>query len=253
MNRYFIATIAVAMAIANAFGQKSEGFKATTAEVQTAGWAQDWWGQRHVEKMMALKEQKEIDLLFIGDSITHGFEEIGKAVWEKHYAPRNAFNIGFSGDRTENVLWRLENGAITGISPKLAVIMIGTNNTGHRKEEPIHTAAGIGAILGELREQLPNTKLLLLAIFPRDPKPDGAMRKLNDATNMLIEKFADNENVFYLDIGQTFLTDDGELTKEIMPDFLHPNEKGYELWAEAMEAKIKELMAVGEDASSKTE
>jgi len=216
--------------------------KAVQPEVQTAEWAVKWWLPRHEQKLKDLSEQETVDLLMIGDSITHGWEGSGRKVWEKYYAGRNAFNIGFSGDRTENVLWRLQNKAVEGISPKLAVVMIGTNNAGHRQDDPADTAAGIEAIVKELRKRLPETKILLLAIFPRGATPDDKLRKLNDATNEIISKLDDGEHVHFLNINDTFLTDDGTLTKEVMPDLLHPQEKGYQMWAEAMEPSVKKLM-----------
>lgn len=217
---------------------------ALKAEVQTAKWAQSWWMPRHKQKLAELKSRKgNVDLLFIGDSITHGFEGGGKETWQKYYAKRNAFNIGYSGDRTEQVIWRLQNGEVEGISPKLAVIMIGTNNTGHRKEKPEHTAAGIQKIIEELQTRLTKTKILLLAIFPRDEKPSGVYRQINDGVNRIIRGFANDEKgVYFLDIGNKFLDEQGNLPKEIMPDRLHPNKKGYEIWAEAIEPTVKKLM-----------
>lgn len=222
---------------------KQEAIKAVTPEVQTAKWAEKWWMPRHKQKLADLKKQGDVDLLMIGDSITHGWEGAGKTVWDEYYAKRNAFNLGFSGDRTEQVLWRLQHGAVDGISPKLAVIMIGTNNTGHRQDKPEHTAAGIKSILAELKKQLPETKLLVLAIFPRGKDTNDRLRKLNDATNKLIAEYADDKQVYFLDINDTFLTDEGVLTKEVMPDLLHPREKGYRMWAEAMEPTIKRLLS----------
>ena len=200
-----------------------------------------WWPKRHAEKV-ELAKKGNVDLLYIGDSITHGFENSGKSVWEKYYAPRHALNLGFSGDRTENVLWRLDNGEIDGLSPKLAIIMIGTNNTGHRKDKPELIADGVKAICDKLQVKLPNTKVLLLAIFPRSAKASDAPRVNNDAANKLIAKLADDKHIFFLDINSKFLTADGELTKEIMPDFLHPKEKGYGIWAEAIEPTVVKLM-----------
>ena len=227
----------------HSYAQQDQEILALKPEVQTAKWAQQWWMPRHKQKLADLKKQKRVDLLFIGDSITHSFESGGKAVWEKYYAPRHAFNIGFSGDRTEQVIWRLQNGAVEGITPKLAVIMIGTNNTGHRKDKPEHTAAGIKKIIAELQQRLPKTKILLLAIFPRDEKPDGPNRKINDGINEIIKKYADDtKQIYFLDIGDKFLDDQGILPKSIMPDRLHPNAKGYEIWAEAMEPTIQSLM-----------
>ena len=222
--------------------ETAEQVKALKPEVQTAEWAVKWWMPRHEEKLKTLSEMKKVDLLMIGDSITHGWEGRGKSVWDKYYAKRNAFNIGFSGDRTEQVLWRFDHGELDGISPKAAVVMIGTNNTGHRKDAPDETAAGIKAILDRLHEKLPQTKVLLLAIFPRGASANDELRLINDAINERISKFADNERVFYLDVGDKFLAEDGTLPKSIMPDLLHPNEEGYEIWAQAMEPALTKLL-----------
>ena len=212
-------------------------------EVQTAEWAQSWWMPRHQQKLDELKLREQIDLVMIGDSITHGWENgNARKIWDRFYEKRNALNLGYSGDRTEQVLWRFENGEIDGISPKLAIVMIGTNNAGHRQEAPEHTAAGIREIVKQLRARLPQTKILLLAIFPRGKDANDELRKLNDATNKIIATEADNKNIFYLDIGDAFLQEDDVLPKSIMPDLLHPNEKGYNLWAEAMEPTVKRLL-----------
>jgi beta-glucosidase len=214
---------------------------AVQPEVQTAAWAQSWWMPRHQEKLAAIKDQ-QVDLLMIGDSITHGWENAGRQVWDQYYANRNAFNLGFSGDRTENVLWRLQHGAVDGIAPKLAVIMIGTNNTGHRQDKPEHTAAGVRAILDELQTRLPEMKILVLAIFPRGADANDNLRKINAATNEILAGFADDKRVFYLDINDRFLKDDGTLPKSIMPDLLHPNAEGYGMWAAAMEPTVERLL-----------
>jgi beta-glucosidase len=215
----------------------------TTPVVQDAQWAVKWWMPRHEAKIQQRKEMdNKVDLLFIGDSITHAFDDKGKDVWVKYYAPRRALNLGFSGDRTEHVLWRLQNGAIDDIDPKLAIVMIGTNNTGHRDEDPENTAKGVKAILDTLNEKLPNTRILLLAIFPRGPNPENPKRKLNDEANQIIKTFADGKTIHWLNINDVFLTEDGVLEKSVMKDLLHPNADQYEKWAEAMEPKVKELM-----------
>ena len=201
-----------------------------------------WWSDRHAEKLKQLKATESVDLLMIGDSITHGWEGRGKQVWSEYYAKRNAFNIGYSGDRTEHVIWRLQHGEVDGISPKLAVIMIGTNNTGHRQDPPEQTAAGIKMILDELKKRLPKTKVLLLAVFPRGATTDDKLRKINTGINKIIKKFSKRKKVHFLNINAKFLDDDGTLSKDVMPDLLHPHEKGYRMWAEAMESKIKKLI-----------
>jgi beta-glucosidase len=205
---------------------------------------QKWWMSRHNQKLEEIKKADgKIDLVMIGDSITHFWEKEGKEIFNQFYGKRHALNLGFSGDRTEHVLWRLQNGEVAGINPKLAIIMIGTNNAGHRKEKPEDTAAGIKVILDDLKTRLPETRILLLAIFPRGEKPTDRTRELNDATNKIIEGYADGKQVIWLDINHVFLTEDGILTKAVMPDLLHPKLKGYKLWAEAMEPVIQNLLS----------
>jgi lysophospholipase L1-like esterase len=218
------------------------GVPSTTPEVQTAEWAVAWWLPRHEQKLVELAERGEVDLVMIGDSITHGWETTGAPVWDEYYADRRAFNLGFGGDRTEQVLWRLAHGAVDGISPRLVVLMIGTNNTGHRRDPPAETAAGIAAILDELERRLPATRVLLLAVFPRGADPEDELRRLNEAVNERIARFADGERVFFLDLGDTFLEPDGTLSQEVMPDLLHPSEEGYRRWAQAMEPTLERLL-----------
>jgi lysophospholipase L1-like esterase len=204
-------------------------------------WSLDWWMPRHEKKLQDIKARL-IDLVFIGDSITEGWEKAGAPVWEKFYAKRNAIALGFGGDRTENVLWRLQHGEVDGINPKVVVMMLGTNNTGLRHETPDLIAKGIKRDLDELRQRLPDSKILLLAIFPRDEKPDGVARLNNEKVNAKIASFADNQHIFFLNINKVFLDEQGILSKSIMPDLLHPNEKGYQIWAEAMEPVLVRLL-----------
>lgn len=218
-----------------------EVVQATLPEVQTAAWAVNWWMPRHKAKLAERKAMKDAELLMIGDSITHGWEEQGASTWKQYYGDRKALNLGFSGDRTEHVLWRFQNGALDDIEPKLAVIMIGTNNTGHRKEAPELTAMGIKRIITELQLRLPKTKILLLGVFPRGATEDDELRQLNVGVNEIIKDYAHDQKVWYLDISNKFL-EDGDLPKTIMPDLLHPNAAGYAIWAEAMEPMIKELL-----------
>jgi beta-glucosidase len=213
---------------------------ATTPDARSDG----WWTERHAAKLKEKAANREqIQLVMIGDSITHSWEKTATKIWSERYAKYRALNLGYSGDRTEHVLWRLENGEVAGLNPKLVVLMIGTNNAGHRHEPSEFTAAGVKAILDDLRERLPDAKLLLLAIFPRDASPEGAIRQLTDGTNAIIQKYADGEHIFYLDVADAFLDDDKSLPKSIMPDLLHPNEAGYQLWADAMQPKIDELIS----------
>lgn len=217
--------------------------KSVQAEAQTDPWTKNWWMPRHEAKLALKVKMEQVDLVFLGDSITHAFDNKGKAVWQQYYQARNSLNLGFSGDRTENVLWRLENGAVDNIDPKLLVLMIGTNNTGHRQDSPKDTALGIKTILSELESRLPNTKVLLLAVFPRGATLDDPLRKINDDINNIIKTYGDDERVHYLDINRIFLDESGSLSRSVMKDLLHPNKEQYKNWAMTIEPHVKQLMA----------
>jgi len=194
--------------------------------------------KRH-EQFLEIAKKGGVDLLFLGDSITDGWRgKNGKKVWDEHFEPLKAANFGIGGDRTEHVLWRLKNGELDGITPKLAVVMIGTNNG---KDPAEDVAAGITAIVSEVRTKSPTTKVLLLGIFPRGEKPNAGREK-NDKVNEIVAKLDDQKSVKYLDIGSKFLAEDKSISKEIMPDFLHLSEKGYQIWAEAILPTVKEMM-----------
>ncbi|MFA5689840.1 MAG: platelet-activating factor acetylhydrolase IB subunit [Kiritimatiellales bacterium] len=210
----------------------------------------DWWMPRHEEKLAAI-QSGNVDLVFIGDSITHGWEGKGKEAWDEYFTPRNAVNLGFSGDRTEHVLWRIDHGGLDGINPEVAMIMIGTNNSGRDSAEEI--ADGIKAIVARIRHKLPETKILVLAIFPRgdaaqraDKTGDATYNEKwakNDQASETVAKIADNKKIFYLNINQAFLDADGVLRRSVMPDLLHLNEDSYRVWAEQVDPMISRLMA----------
>ncbi|MHC4636420.1 MAG: GDSL-type esterase/lipase family protein, partial [Planctomycetota bacterium] len=212
-----------------------EKHTAVTASHRYSGWA-----LRH-ESLNDRAECGYVDLVFIGDSITEKWETHGEHVWEKYYGKRKAINLAISGDRTQHVLWRLKNGNIDGLSPKAAVVMIGTNNLSGYRNKPEETAGGVKAVCDLLREKLPDTKILLLGIFPREEKP-GELRAKVKATNDIISKLGDGRMIHYLDIGEKFIQSDGTISKEIMGDSVHLTPKGYQVWAESIEPKLAELM-----------
>lgn len=197
------------------------------------------WMKRH-ESFNERVKKGDVDLLLIGDSITQGWEGSGADVWKKFYGNRKAVNLGIGGDRTQHVLWRLDNGNIAGIKPKLAVLMIGTNNSGTNTSEEI--AEGIKAIVAKLNKELPETKVLVLAVFPRGADPNDTKRKVNEGANAIIAKTEMGMNDYYLDIGPKFLGEGGTLSKEIMPDLLHLSPQGYKIWAESIEPMVAKLM-----------
>ncbi len=198
------------------------------------------WVKRH-EGFNERIKKGDVDLLFIGDSITDAWSGPGNEAWAKHWAPRKAVNLGIGGDRTQHVLWRLENGNVDGIKPKLAVLMIGTNNSNGNDHTGEEIGAGIKAIVAKLREKLPETKVLVLAVFPRGEKPNP-QREKNAKASEIAAGAADNKMVYFMDIGPKFMEADGTIKREIMPDVLHLSSKAYDIWAEAIEPKVAELM-----------
>ena len=202
-----------------------------------------WWKQRYQKTLKKVAAGgSDYELVFVGDSITQGWEGAGKGVFEEFYGDRKALNLGYSGDRTEHVLWRLLNGELEQVDPKAYVLMIGTNNTGHGLTPADETATGIKLIVELLRDRSPDADILLLSVFPRGEQPDHKMRLLNAQINGIIQSYAYEDKVHWLDLTDTFLDDNGVLTKEVMPDALHPKEKGYRMWAEAMEPTLARLL-----------
>jgi lysophospholipase L1-like esterase len=210
---------------------------------------------RHQEKVHAARNQK-YDLLLIGDSITHNLDlPAYKAVWDQFFAPRHALNLGYSGARTENILWNLQNGELEGQTPKAVVLLIGTNNSDDANYPVVHTpeqiTQGTQAIVELLRARLPHSKVLLLRIFPRtnvykngNVERGSAHQRLltNQRASELVARLSDNKMVHCLDVNHVFLRLDGSIDPELMPDLLHPSPKGALAWARAMEPKLSELM-----------
>lgn len=206
------------------------------------GWTE--WMRHHQDRARWCTEKK-VDLLMVGDSIVFGWSRKGKKIWDEYYSDRNAVNIGSSGDRTYHMLWHFQNGGLAGMkeqNPKVVLMMIGTNNRGIPELNGADTAYGILALLKEIHSQLPESKIVLMPIFPRGQTPDNSGRIRNDKINSIIRGYADDETVLWLDINHVFLDDKGNLKMDLMPDGLHPNEDGYRVWAEAMEPKLKELL-----------
>lgn len=210
------------------------------------------WMKRH-ESFVERAKKGNVDVLFVGDSITQGWEGSGKAVWKQKFESWKPMNLGIGGDKTEHVLWRITEGKeLEGINPKVIVMMIGTNNTG--RDTPEQIAEGIEAIVKEFKKQRPEAKILLLGVFPRSGKGGNTIPKEQTsvptrdlhvkipAINERIAKLDDGKTVKYLDIGKVFLDGKGDLPKSIMPDYLHLSPAGYEKWATAIENVVPEMM-----------
>jgi lysophospholipase L1-like esterase len=202
-----------------------------------------WWYKKHerINREVRLAGRKA-QLIFVGDSITEGWRLDGKAVWPRRYARRHALNLGLGGDQTGHLLWRLGHGNLTGLSPRLAVVLIGVNNAFSRAHSARDIAAGIGAVVRKLRSQLPRTQVLVLGVFPCGQTSKGRLRGKVTAINTLAAKLADGKRVHYLDIGERFLQKNGSISQEVMYDYLHLTERGYRIWARALEPSLRRLM-----------
>lgn len=204
------------------------------------------------DSFLARGKSGPIGVLFLGDSITQGWTR-APHVWEHYYGKWQPANFGIGGDQTQHVIWRIENGELDGLTPKVVVLMLGTNNTGQ------HTAAEIAAadkkIVELIRKKIPGAKVLVLAVFPRGPRK-GQDGKIAEATvadaakrqeiihgvNAELAKLDDGQNVRFLDLNHVFVGQDGKIPFAIMPDQLHPNAAGYQLWADAMHPTLTAMM-----------
>jgi lysophospholipase L1-like esterase len=204
------------------------------------------------ESFLARGKAGPVGVLFLGDSITAGWTK-APHVWEHYYGKFQPANFGIGGDQTQHVIWRIENGELDGLHPKVVVLMLGTNNTGAHNASEI--VAADKKIVSMIRSKIPETKVLLLAIFPRGPRKNAegivtdavaadAKRRMEviTAANAELAKLDDGKNVRFLDINAKFLCDDGKIPSIIMPDQLHPNAAGYQLWADAMQPLLTQML-----------
>ncbi|MBN1782691.1 GDSL family lipase [bacterium] len=201
---------------------------------------QEWYWIRQDAVNARLKECNA-DILFVGNSIMHEWENTGKEYWDHHFAPLNAVNLGFGWDWTQHTLWRLDHTDFDAVSPKLSVVLIGTNNSNENDNTAEEIADGIIAVCGRLHSRFPKMKILLLAIFPRQAEPCTQRTKVAEAS-ALASRIADGRQIRYLDLSALFLNGDDSLKQELMPDCLHPNKKGYRVWAEAVVPVIHEML-----------
>jgi lysophospholipase L1-like esterase len=204
---------------------------------------------------VAIAKQGDINVLFMGDSITDFWRNVGapgkdgkpqenppmagKEVFDNYFGGMKVANFGISGDTTQGVLYRLRDGEGQGFQPKAVMLMIGTNNLANCS--PAEIAEGVGAVVLELRHDFPQAKILLLGVFPRSPKPTDGPRLGTKAINAIISRIHDGQHVFYLDIGAKFLDPQGVLQPDIMADSLHPTKKGYGIWADAVQKPLADL------------
>jgi len=196
-----------------------------------------WWKPRHEAKLAEIASGGgAYDLVLLGDSITHYWEDKPYAAgsWAALTNAYRTLNLGFAGDRTANVLWRIDNGELDGYRAKRIVLMIGTNNNTFDTTQPWETALGVRAVLGRIRTKQPQAQVVLTAIFPRgrgaDDAHHGAARRRNDETNAILRGFADGKTVVWMDFNAKLTGPNGGTTPEMFPDRIHPSETGYRIW-----------------------
>jgi lysophospholipase L1-like esterase len=228
----------------------ADGMVRTVSTLVPVTQNRDWrtydWVDRHAAAVALMRERRP-EIVMLGDSITHFWggepddgRRTGVGAWERLFAGRRVVNLGYGWDRTENVLWRLTHGEFEGVSPRVVVVMIGTNNVG--RNTPDEIAAGIQAICAMIHGRSPSTRILLLAVFPRGEQPNPA-RDTVDEINRRIAALDGRDGITYLDIGGVFVSADGTIARDVMGDFLHPTAKGYEMWAAAMKPTLERLLA----------
>ena len=211
------------------------------------------WHKRYDAKLKQIADYKnDVDMVWIGDSITHFWDTDaqkskrkygGLATYNKYFSKYKVINLGYGGDRTQHALWiAAKSPYLNNIKPKMVMVMIGTNNIARNRATPAAAAAGVTKVVEALRARLPETKILLFGVFPREASAKHIYRKHIKDINAVISKLADDKNVFYCDITDKFLDKNGTLSRSIMPDLLHPNDAGYEIWAQAMMPYVEKFV-----------
>ena len=252
MKRILIGAAVAATALAGLGGELVDSL-ACAPQAQFFDGVSQWWLQRFDAKRFECATNAEVNVVFLGDSITHNWEFPGKEVWAKNFAKGRyaAVNCGISSERTENLIWRIEHGQFANRVPKAFVLMIGTNNLGQKDpaiETPADTICGIRRIVQLLQMRYPESKIVLHPIFPRGAKPDCEIRQRVEAVNRWIRYLADGEKVLWCDFNAKLMEPDGTLTKEHASDLLHPNACGYEVWAEALKPFLDYALGRSETA-----
>lgn len=231
-------TLSLGATISLAEEAKVSGTTPSPRTIEFSWMSVDAWNKMQAEDV-AIAEKGGVDLLFVGDSITAGWNW---DIWQKNFAQYNPANFGVGGDHTGNLLWRLEHGDKGNLKPKAIVLLIGVNNFGHLNETPQQVFDGIKAVVKTLRKNYPKAKILVNGVFPFEESATSPKRAQVKEVNALVAKLDDHKHVFVKDYGALFLQPDGTISKEVMGDFLHPTAKGYQIWVDAMLPDIQKLL-----------
>lgn len=233
-----IASLLFIFCSGDAYAQSNPGLNATPRTVSYSWMSLESWQQKFASQN-AIAEQGGVDLLFVGDSITEGWDQ---AIWQQHFSQYRPANFGIGGDHTGNVLWRLQNGNYGKLQPKTVVLLIGVNNLGFLNATPEQVCSGVKAVLKSLRAMYPEAKILLNGIFPFEKSGLSPKRAVVVEINQGLALLADEKYIFFRNDGGLFMQKNGDISPELMPDFLHLSPTAYQLWAEAMRPDIQKLM-----------
>jgi lysophospholipase L1-like esterase len=248
-----LCSIAVSFTL-RTVGQETVASAPNPAVVPSDRLSEPWWAARHKAVLEAARQHPDTQLLLIGDSITNNYDKADlpdedfQPTWKQFYEPRKALNLGFSGDTTAHLLWRLDHGEVDGLHPKAVVLLIGTNNTGHHNQSAEETEIGIDAVIADLEDRLPETNILLLGILPSEIS-DSKSERDRAINQYLAICYVENPRISYLDIGSIFyksgalnaaLFYDPRLPQHGKP--LHPDTNGQRMMAEAIEPTLAKLM-----------
>lgn len=198
------------------------------------------WQKLH-QKHLQQTQKRQINIVFLGDSITRGWRN-HKKLWQKHYGKLNAVNFGIGGDRTQQVLWRIDHGLFDQIRPQLVVLNIGVNNLWQDAYGSEQIAAGVEKIIAAIHTKSPKTKILLLGILPTGRQLNAPKREKIQAINSKIKQLDNGSTIRFLDMGSNFLEADGSISKDVMPDYLHLSRQGYQIWAASMKRTFNEML-----------
>ncbi len=234
----FALTLSFTTHLTLADDAKISGTTPSPRTIEYSWMSVDAWNKMQAEDV-AIAEKGDVDLLFVGDSITAGWNW---DIWQNNFAHYKPANFGIGGDHTGNLLWRLEHGDKGNLKPKAVVLLIGVNNFGHLNETPQQVFDGIKAVVKTLRKIYPNAKILVNGVFPFEESATSPKRAQVKEVNALVAKLDDNKRIFVKDYGSLFLQSDGSISKDVMGDFLHPTAKGYQIWVDAMLPDIQKLM-----------
>lgn len=204
-----------------------------------------WWANRFLSRHMEIEKfrGKSVDVVLFGDSIMHFWEWKHPASWKKFTANRTALNLGYGGDRTQHLFWRIDHGEMDGYEAKCVVLMIGTNNNSAKDTKPENVAAAIEKLVAKIREKQPKAKIVLHPIFPRGNSAKSVRhadaRARNDKTNVLLKQFAEKDGkIIWIDFNDKLVDSTGWVPKSIMPDEIHPSAAGYDIWMDALATVI---------------